>query len=52
MTTTTPWQQRIWAYSFTLPRWFGLPGAVASVALGGVLAGQPPGIMGVSLAVI
>ena len=33
------------AYFVTLPRWFGLPGVVASVALGGVLAGQPPGII-------
>ena len=39
------WQHRIWAYGFSLPRWFGLPGAVASVALGGVLTGQPPGII-------
>ena len=44
-TTAVSWRQRIWAYSFTLPRWFGLPGAVSSVALGGVLAGQPPGII-------
>ena len=45
MTTAVSWQQRFWAYNFTLPRWFGLPGVVASVALGGVLAGQPPGII-------
>ena len=45
MTTAISCQQRIWAYSFILPRWFGLPGAVASVALGGVLAGQPPGLI-------
>ena len=33
------------AYFVTLPRWFGLPGVVASVALGGVLAGQSPDVI-------
>ena len=32
-------------YLWTLPRWFALPGVVASVALGGVLIGQSPGII-------
>jgi 1,4-dihydroxy-2-naphthoate octaprenyltransferase len=48
MTTAISWQQRIWAYSFILPRWFAVPAAVASVALGGVLTGQPPGVIALS----
>lgn len=36
---------RWYIYAVCLPRWFGLPGAVASVALGGVLTGQSPGII-------
>lgn len=43
--TTSALRQRLWAYSFSLPRWFALPGVVASVALGGVLTGQSPGII-------
>ena len=36
---------KVSAYLWTLPRWFALPGVVASVALGGVLTGQSPGII-------
>ena len=38
-------QSKVSAYLWTLPRWFALPGVVASVALGGVLTGQSPGII-------
>jgi 1,4-dihydroxy-2-naphthoate octaprenyltransferase len=37
MNITVSWQRRIWAYSFSLPRWFALPVAVLSVLLGGIL---------------